>query len=97
MIPAEKGSAFDGISVQRKTDSKSVQSIVSMMEVYLGGSHKEIIDGQFYSATAKIIFAVSQAMLCAALCIAAGVYAKKPGDRQFCPGAWWQQAGSCCW
>ena len=29
-----------------------------MMEVYLGGSHKEIIDGQFYSATAKIIFAV---------------------------------------
>ncbi len=77
MIPAEKGSTFDGISVQRKTDSKSVQSIVSMMEVYLGGSHKEIIDGQFYSATAKIIFAVSQAMLCAALCTAAGVYAKK--------------------
>ena len=21
---------------------------------------------------------------------------EKPGNRQFCPSAWWQQAGSCC-
>lgn len=77
IIPAEKGSTFDGVTVRRKLDNKSVQSVVSILEVYMGGSHGEVIDGQFYSATAKIVFAVNLAMLCALLCTAASVVAGK--------------------
>lgn len=77
IIPAEKGSTFDGVTVRRKSDNKSVQSIVSILEVYLGGSHKEVVDGQFYSAAARIVYAVNLAMLCAVLCTAASVIVRK--------------------
>lgn len=84
IIPAEKGTAFDGIAVHRKDAGESVKLAVSLMEAVLGGAHGQVIDGKLYYITACMLYAVMTAAILLAAGKAAGSIAgnNKRGSRR---------------
>lgn len=68
IVPAGKGTMFDGIAVCRKKPEQSVKTSIGALEVYFG-SAQGIIDGQFYDSIGRVLFSLNLAVLFFAVCV----------------------------
>lgn len=73
VLPAEKGSTFDGVALKRKSEAQSVQQILSSLDVQIGSPRESVIDGQFYAAAAKIAYMLNLAVFLLFIYYTAGI------------------------
>ena len=83
IIPAKKGTVFDGIAVQKKEKEQSFRQTVSLLEAAFGGAKGQRIDGQLYYVTGWLFYAGAAALtvFLAGSLLAENLGKRRPGRR----------------
>lgn len=63
VIPARKGTAFDGIAVRKNEAGCSSNQVFSMLETAFGGADGQKVDGQLYYVTAWLLYTGTAMMI----------------------------------
>lgn len=72
VVPAEKGTAFEGIVLRRKDAGESSKLTVSLTEAVFGKAEGQITDGKLYYGTACILYGMMAARAFVTIGIMAG-------------------------